>query len=735
MGGVDWRWRHGTVSGPLHATIALATAYEVGTLPVLDVSPEWVLIGGATAAGVTSWRAAHDGRSWLGLGYRIAGISGSTLWLAQAVTTGWTATLGWTLAAGAVTAAGLARPIRARDRVVAERHAAQEAAASVAAVDAAEQERLTGIAGEWVTRIERVTQIVLRPLDPRTGKRPPVQQVVVAVEHWMFPGPGGVERCTGYTLELVLPTTGVTWQTLSNYQDNLAAAADLPQGCGVEIGPGRSRRRALIEVSIVDALRDDIALPLPTEPRTINNPIPVGVVRNGAQADVPLRYSCAVLVGATGSGKSNELQTIVAGLLSCHDVLVLVIDYNGGGVALPWLSPWVDGTIARSPILWVADNEHEAIMMCDWLIAAIEHRKRAYHAANQARDDDKLAATPATPQLVLVTDEAGATGREVTKRIAQISDRGRAAAVRTVTCALRALSEYIPTEVLAQAQVRIGMKVNDRKELGYLYDWAGGRGGPSPEDAPHTGYGHVRSGQEPPRVFKGYRTSPSMIRAVAVAQDAWRPELDEVTLRMSAEWQRVFEERWQRSAHLLAAAGGRMPVPSAGGGSPERRERQAPTGRGALPPTPPDGPDAGSKFAGLNDALADLDAAAERLRNATPDTPAGPRDDAADAAAFEAIVAYEVVVPELVVRVLAAMGSAERMHTRQIAEKIGSRAESLGGLLSQLDIRPLKSDFTVDGRRGRGYERAEVEAAAERIRSGELVPPEEVARWRPDAPA
>src|SRR5690606_1557375 len=136
---------------------------------------------------------------------------------------------------------------------------------------------------------------------------------------------------------VVLPTTGVTWRTLAAHADGLAAAADLPEGCGVEVGPGVSRRRALVEVSTVDALRDDIPLPPITTPRTVNDPIPIGILRNGAPVAVPLRYDSAVLVGATGSGKSNELQTMLAGLLACADTLVCVIDYNGAGVALPWI--------------------------------------------------------------------------------------------------------------------------------------------------------------------------------------------------------------------------------------------------------------------------------------------------------------------------------------------------------------------------------------------------------------
>jgi S-DNA-T family DNA segregation ATPase FtsK/SpoIIIE len=712
----DWRWRHGPVTGPLHAACALTAASTVGALPGVDAAPGLVLAGGAIAAGVTVLRSRHDGTSWTRLSYRLAGITGGTVWLTQAVADGWSGPLVWSLAAGAVTAGLLWRPVRGRDAKVAEQRATREAALEAAAVDAATQEQLYGLAWEWVKRIERVCRIKLLSSEPT---RDELAGIVLGIEDWMFPGPDGTPRKTGYTIELLLPTTGETWQTIAGFTDGLASAADLPEGCGVEVGPGASRRRCLIEVSTHDALRDDVALPPVTAPRTINDPVPLGVVRNGAPAVVPLRFESAVLVGAVGSGKSNELQTLMAGLIACEDTLVCVIDYNGGGVALPWLASWVEGEIARSPILWVADNEDEAMLLCNWLLAVIEHRKRAYHAANAARDDDKLAATPQTPQLVLVTDEAGALGRQVTKLIAQISDRGRAAAVRTVTCALRALAEYIPTELLAQAQVRVGMRVNDRKELGYLYDWAGGRGGPSPEDAPYTGYGHYRTGQEPPKVFKGFRTSPAAIRAVAVASAAWRPELDAVTAAMPGAG-RVFEDRWERAGHLVAAAGGR---PAAAASSGPASSNSAPD-RPAEPPAR-----AAESLGGAMDAL---DAAAERLRDAVN----APRDTAADRAEFDRIMAaeFEVAVPELLLRAVVAFGKDERLHTRDLAAKVGVKVELLGQLLSQLDVRPLPNAFPIDGQKARGYRRADLEAAADRIRSGDLTPPETVARWRPGLP-
>lgn len=707
----DWRWRHGPVSGPLHGAVGLWAAYEVAALPAVDVGPGIVLGGGAIATGIVALRAAHDGSSRVGFVYRLAAMSGGTVWLAEAVTTGWTAGLGWSLAAGALLAGALHRPVRGRDRAAVVRREARAEAAALAEVDEMEQDRLHSVADRWIARIEKVCHIK--------------DCTILGIEDWIHPGPDGQPRKTGYTLEVRLPNTGATWRSIEADADGLASAADLPEGCGIEVGPGASKRRALIEVSTLDALRDDIPYLPAAVPGSIDS-IPFGVHRDGSQATAPMRFESTLLTGAKRSGKSNELLAVLGRILECNNTLVCVIDYNGGAVALPWLTPWVNGQIDDPPILWVADTEEEAELMCSWLIAVIEFRKKHYYAANAARDDDKIDASPQVPQLLLVTDEFGSLGKRVKDHIWQINDRGGGAAVTTLTCSLGSTSTYIPTELLAQLSNRIAMRVNEEKALGWLFEWQGGKGRPRPEDAPFTGYGHYRIAAGQPKVFKGPRIVPSVVRQVAVTTSAWRPRLDEATARMSPEWQRVFEQRWERSAHLVEAAGGRRPA-GAGAGDAGPTATAAGGFREA-PPSPilPDGWEEG----GLGEAMDRLKASADRLRDAQPE----PRDAAADAAEFERIMAteFEVAVPELLVRALVAFGQADRLHTRVLADALGVRVEHLGRLLSQLEVRPLKSDFQVDGKRGRGYTRADVEEAADRIRAGDLVPPEEVARWRPD---
>ncbi|MFB4312910.1 hypothetical protein [Actinomadura sp. 21ATH] len=713
MVAIDWRWRHGPVSGPLHGATALTAAAAVGALPVVDLPPGWVLAGGMFATGGAVLRSRYTGLSWPGLGYRVGGLLGGTVWLEHVLAHGWSLGSVAALAGGAVGGGVLWPAVRRRDRVVMARREGERQRVEAAAADAAEQEMLHGLAEQWTHLIERAANIRVR---------------ITGIEHWRFPGPDGALRETGYTLQAVLPRSGVTVEQLRGHMDGLASAARLPLGCGVEVLPGSDRGTALIDVSTHDALQDEIPLPVATSPRAIRDGLDIGVRRNGAPAPAQLLWESGALVGETGSGKSNQLLAILARYLECHDTLALVIDHNGGAIALPWLRPWVQGEIDKPPILWVADKPAESELVCDWLIAVIEHRKRAYFEVQQAGDTDKLDPSPKVPHLLLVIDEFASLPHRIQDKVIDINNRGRGAAVRVQACGLRGTHDGLPTVLTKQTRTKIAMQTADDDELRYFFAQSAGR--LKAADAPLPGYGFIAVDKQPATVFKGYRMLPSTIREVARRSDAWRPDLDEVTLGMTPEWRRVFEERWTRSRHLVAAMRGH----GTGGGGDELEGPEEPLpseGAGGRdePPPPPGG------TAGILDALGE---AVEKLRDSTNQAPGPGRslpEPGAPDEAFEAIVAGQTVVPELVALILAVMGDQPRMHTADIARRIGARQETLGSLLSTMDIRPLPNAFAIGGsERARGYRRVDVEAAAARIRAGELEPPAEVVAWRPDAP-
>lgn len=682
---LDWRMRHGPVSGPAHAASALTLSAAVAALPAVALPPELILGGAAVTAGgmVLLTRGSV---TLAALAYRVSALLGGAGWVAHVLTVGWSPASVATLAGGALAFGVLGRGAAARQRAADRRQEKLTAAYA----DQQVQDRLHGLADHWIHRIGTVCKVVVS---------------VLAIEPWIHPGPDGRPRQTGYTLELRLPTNGATWRDIAAHTTGLAAAEDLPNGCGIEVQEGASRRRVLMHVSTVDALRDSIPLPASPEPRTINDPLDVGVRRDGSRAEISLQFDAAVLVGATGSGKSNEIQALMARVVECMDTLICVIDKNGGGLATPWLEPWATGDVdGPPPIYWVADTDEEAALMTEWLVELIAMRKRSQAAAMRAANDDKVAVSARVPQIVLIADEAGSLPPAVTSRITDISDRGRGSRIRTLVCGLRATNEYVPTPVLAQAATRIGMRVNDDRELGLLYNWTRT---PDGADAPAPGYGFIGTHGQTPYVHKGYRVTPNQIGEIARATARYRPaDVEAETLALlPPHLRRIGMDRWTRTSHIReAAATGAPAVPA---------EQPADTAPAAHPHP-----------GGMAGALEEL----ARKRDQLKDTMAQAEGDP-----FDQITAglRSGVVPELIIRVLSVIGDADRMHTDAIAAALRVHKSSLGGLLSPVGIRPLRNGFDVGGRTGRGYARADVEAAAERIRAGDQEVPEAIANWRP----
>ncbi len=198
------------------------------------------------------------------------------------------------------------------------------------------------------------------------------QVVVHKLTRWKPP--------TGFSLECQLPGDGTTVAELAAAASRLAAAANLPAGCGVEVLPSdRGRRWALIRVATVNVMAESKAIPEELSQLSINQPLPIGVHPDGSLATVQLRYTSGVLVGQVGSGKSNTLNVVTHQLARCPDTLIWAIDLSGGGrMPRPWVRAWHEGRARWPTIDWVGNSEEEAMRLCDAAIAIINGRTPAY---------------------------------------------------------------------------------------------------------------------------------------------------------------------------------------------------------------------------------------------------------------------------------------------------------------------------------------------------------------------
>lgn len=596
---IDWSWGpgHGPLSGVVNSAGWAFAA--TGVADVVDqygphVSPLWPLTAGVcTAVGAAvAARNAPDRvlcyrvGCWLSAGAWSAWTLGGVLWSAG---TPWsTGSLG-SLLAGSLLAAGVGLGFaRSEDK------AQQQAVAEAALL--AGQEAVGGgpdqIAAAWQRRLKTVCNRTME---------------VVGVEVWDPP--------TGYTLDVDLPADGTTINDVKQYEQALATAANLPPGCAVEIKQSEvGRRSILIEVATVNAMAEEYPLADDYTAETINNPVSVGFHPDRTPAMVDLRYSCAVLVGQTDSGKSNELNVITTGLVRCTDDLVWAIDLSGNGrYPRPWVRAWKEGRAPRPAIDWVAPTADEALLMCSAAINIVNGRTAAYEKLMFEQGEDKIIVSPDLPQITIVVDEFGTLPDEVKDALVTISDTGRGAAVRVVSCALEANATYIPRAMLNQSRVRIGMRVTDEAQIQYLMDstWRSGRIDPS--NLAHKGQGVLRDGVAPMELFKGWRMAPGRIDEASIAVADLRPGLDEVSVRLadtvtitdragSKKYTSVYTSRWERTLPVVFPAG------NSGQSTPPVAEASQTTmGRESVAEVP-----------GLDEALSNLETARQRMAAVDP---------------------------------------------------------------------------------------------------------------------
>nr|WP_192962909.1 FtsK/SpoIIIE domain-containing protein [Nocardiopsis sp. 90127] len=699
------RWSH--AQGPWlaaanAASLSLAAA-TVGSLPEVGL-PVWApLAAGAIGATASYTKAATAKLPALSKFYRPARWAGFGGWTSLALAAGgpWSPDLLGALGVGMVASALLRPASQSWEIAAAERKSAEATA----------KERLD-LAVAWERRVDRVCAIK--------------GTVVTDIRPWKNPHPTNPEETweTGYTVKGKLPpSAGI--ETLSRATAKLADDADLPAGCGVEVaGLPESRRTFELFISTVDALAKTVHYPDDYSRRSIYDGVPNGVYRDGTMVELDMKWKSTVLIGATGSGKSAQLAAVMASLLRCDDVIIWGIDPNGGGVFEPYLRPWVEGRATRPGIDWVATSPDEMHRMVDFALAAVEARKVGYADLMRGANDTKVPSSSAVPHIQIVTDETKSLPDEIKAKLEELSDRSRAASIRPLVCALRAVADSIPTSLMSQMRTRIGLRVNDEQDLHHLFGWKSKL--PSASEMPAEGYGLIRHDpSENPRLFRGLFADPNSADRVAEATASWRPELDDVTVRVNPG---VYMDRWER-----ARKAGWLPGLGAG---PKVAGTKKPAAPAAEPDRPAETEDTpkGTPPGALGDMLSGL---GESIRKARKDIEhrsgkgaSDPREvDATFHALTEGLSLGEEVDLPRVLRVALALADgdgAKGAAVVDIATELRWSRPTVRARMAALEIEEEAKPFRAGpgAPAKRGYLREVLQAARERILSGELeVPP------------
>ncbi|MEV7400128.1 hypothetical protein AB0N93_06920 [Streptomyces sp. NPDC091267] len=550
----DWAAGHGPVTGALSATtgaLAVATTGAATGMP-----PGWVLaVGAAGAIGhtISSLRERLSART-------IAMRSAS--WLVGAGWTTWAMTTGpltWA-ALGSLATIGVGIGATARSTLLYEEARELEAiAADERQVNSELSAERRAIAAEWVDRVQRVCNITLR---------------VVAVEIW----PTG----TGFTIDAELPPGGTTYDRIAQHSAALSADARLPHGCTAVASQGIDQGRVLIDVTTVNVLAEERNYPTDYSPLSIYTGIPWGYRTNAEEICVFLREQCALVVGPTGSGKTNMVHVILAGFARTTDVLTWVIDLNAGSAGLSWVRPAldtngnpVDGV--RPGIDWLASTYEEASLMLDAALAVGLRRKVAYQDLMAERNTDQLPISAKIPQIMLVIDEGAeiltSTDRSMkalAKKILEVIRMLRAMGVRTVLTALGATGSVLGNLMIRrEAKARVCLTGGEREGMDLSKVFPGTRG-LRVDQAPFKGAGFMGTPESPAALFKNWRILPNQIRDIVHATTDMHPTLDDVSRKAAGD---AYASRWDAertawmrdTANTSAAATEQAGQPTGGG--------------------------------------------------------------------------------------------------------------------------------------------------------------------------
>ncbi|MFF4725167.1 hypothetical protein ACFY3M_07510 [Streptomyces mirabilis] len=524
---LDWSAGHGPVTGALSATtgaFALATTGAATAMP-----PGWALAVGAAGA---------LGHTIVGLRVRNAGRTLATRaasWLVGAGWTTWAMTHGpltWA-ALGSLATIGVGIGAAARSTALFEEAREEEALAveqrQIAAELSAERR---AVAAEWADRIQRVCAITVR---------------VLGVEMW--------ETGTGFSIDAELPPGGATWSKIAAESPRLSADARLPHGCTATASPGIHQGRVIIDVTTVNVLEQERTYPADYSPLSLHTGIPWGYRTNASQILAYLREQCALIVGPTGSGKTNMVHAILAGFARAEDVLTWVIDLNAGSAGLPWVLPALNGQIVREDgkpvrpgIDWLAGTFEEAMTMLDAAVRVAKQRKMGYQDVLSKANTDLLPISAKIPQIMLVIDEGAeilaSPDRQVRKlgeKILEVIRIARAMGVRTVLTALGATGSVLSNLMIRrEAKVRVALTGGETEGMDLSKMFPGTRG-LRVDQAPHKGAGFMGTPESPAALFKAWRILPNQIRDIIAATSDRHPMLDAVSAKAAGP---AYARRW-----------------------------------------------------------------------------------------------------------------------------------------------------------------------------------------------
>lgn len=199
----------------------------------------------------------------------------------------------------------------------------------------------------------------------------------------------------GFTILWEVPQ-GRAVKTLTGAGELIGDNARIPDGCSIEFTASGVRGRVYMNVQTVPPSEHSDPIPGDMSPLSINGATLLGEDMTGHVITAALRQACILLIGATGTGKTNTLATIIAQLLRCTDVLVWGIDLGKGQQGFgKFIRTTKEGRELRG-LDWTAGGIDAAIRVIEAGIAVAKHRDNG---------SGKVKITAERPMIFIVIDE------------------------------------------------------------------------------------------------------------------------------------------------------------------------------------------------------------------------------------------------------------------------------------------------------------------------------------------
>ncbi|MGY1684307.1 FtsK/SpoIIIE domain-containing protein [Geodermatophilus sp. SYSU D00867] len=302
----------------------------------------------------------------------------------------------------------------------------------------------------------------------------------------------------------------------------LAAAARLARALA-PLAPARQGAGLPRTVRLLDLLADGRDLPageVPVAWSATRSSLTarLGVTADGAaEVDLVRDGPHALVAGTTGSGKSELLQTLVAGLALAHPpdrCSFLLVDYKGGAA-------FAEAVALPHTVGLVTDLDGAATARALRSLTAELSRREALLAAARVPDLAALPPEVELARLVIVVDEFAGLAEELPEFVAGlvgIAQRGRSLGVHLVLATQRPGGVVSP-EIRANCSLRLCLRTTDEADSRDVL--GSGVAATVPADRP--GRGYLRTGSGRPVPFQAARVSlgPAAAAGPTVTRWSW----------------------------------------------------------------------------------------------------------------------------------------------------------------------------------------------------------------------